>query len=267
MDSRTAPVRGMVLKELRDSTKGEARDSDTAWIANAGEVSFEYVQWHEELHVTQGLDEVMKSITPAGATNIRDKARDTVVSALAYMGDFGQDIAETVVRELNKKHLQFCARHPNFDGKVLLLCHSLGSAIMFDVLSEFWEHRLGAPLASLRLDFSPSACIMLGSPVGALLASRRHEARSVAKQFEDVLMKTKYMNVFHPCDPVAYRLEPLIDPMLGGLDPIELSQYTDSLHAFDDDPAAVSYTHLTLPTKRIVELLVVAASLKKKKHM
>ena len=63
---------------------------------------------------------------------------------------------------------------------VVLLCHSLGSAILFDVepvsiiswlrsiwqvLSGYWEKRLGFPLETLNLGFEPQASVMLGSPV------------------------------------------------------------------------------------------------------
>merc|ERR1712159_187182 len=37
------------------------------------------------------------------------------------------------------------------------------------------------------------------------------------------------MNVFHPCDPVAYRVEPLVHGQLASVEPVELSKYIELL--------------------------------------
>ncbi|XP_053407052.1 phospholipase DDHD2-like isoform X2 [Mercenaria mercenaria] len=67
-----------------------------------------------------------------------------------------------------------------------------------------------------QLKFSPVCCFALGSPVGMFLS-----ARGVETIGEDFKLPTcqKYFNIFHPFDPVAYRLEPLINPAVGNMKP------------------------------------------------
>ncbi|XP_060595144.1 phospholipase DDHD2-like [Ruditapes philippinarum] len=68
-----------------------------------------------------------------------------------------------------------------------------------------------------QLKFNPVCCFALGSPVGMFLS-----ARGVENIGEDFKLPTcqKYFNIFHPFDPVAYRLEPLINPSIGNMKPV-----------------------------------------------
>lgn len=47
---------------------------------------------------------------------------------------FSQTIINTVANSLNKKYSMFLKRNPNFNGRVSLAGHSLGSLILFDLL-------------------------------------------------------------------------------------------------------------------------------------
>ncbi|KAL4231202.1 S23-interacting protein [Mactra antiquata] len=69
----------------------------------------------------------------------------------------------------------------------------------------------------VQLKFNPVCCFALGSPVGLFLSARGVEAIG-----EDFKLPTcqKYFNVFHPFDPVAYRLEPLINPSVSHVKPV-----------------------------------------------
>ncbi|KAL3863613.1 hypothetical protein ACJMK2_005363 [Sinanodonta woodiana] len=60
-----------------------------------------------------------------------------------------------------------------------------------------------------QLLFKPMCFFALGSPVGVFLA-----ARGVEQLGEDFRLPTchKVFNIFHPFDPIAYRIEPLIHP-------------------------------------------------------
>ncbi|XP_052772575.1 phospholipase DDHD2-like isoform X1 [Mya arenaria] len=68
-----------------------------------------------------------------------------------------------------------------------------------------------------QLKFSPVSCFAIGSPMGLILS-----ARGVETIGEDFRLPTcqKYFNVFHPFDPVAYRLEPLINPSVVNVKPV-----------------------------------------------
>jgi len=186
--------------------------------ARRAHVAFEYIRWHENLHYTQGLNSTIDMITPQGAGTVRHKARDTVLGGLAYMGGYAEDITAAVIEQLNLKHALFKASHPNFaqNGGVTLLCHSLGSAIVFDVLAG-----LSATHDRSHLDFSVTNFIAVGSPVGALTACRRLNPGEIAGHVNQIVGPgTRYFNIFHRCDPVAYRVEPLIFGALFETDPI-----------------------------------------------
>merc|ERR1712190_320390 len=89
---------------------------------------------------------------------------------------------------------RFKAHHPNFSGDVIFVGHSLGGVILFELL------RLADALT-----FRPTAFYTLGSPVGIFL----HCSGNVPGANFTLPNGTRYMNIFHPGDPVAYRVEPL----------------------------------------------------------
>ena len=68
-----------------------------------------------------------------------------------------------------------------------------------------------------RLDFSVSNFFMLGSPVAVFLMIRNQRSPLT----DDFYLRgcRRVFNIFHPYDPVAYRIEPCIDPCNTDLDP------------------------------------------------
>ncbi|XP_052266093.1 phospholipase DDHD2-like isoform X2 [Dreissena polymorpha] len=68
-----------------------------------------------------------------------------------------------------------------------------------------------------QLQFSPVCCFALGSPVGLFLSARGLE--TIGEEFRLPTCQ-KYFNIFHPFDPVAYRLEPLINPSVSNIKPV-----------------------------------------------
>ncbi|XP_069140492.1 phospholipase DDHD2-like [Argopecten irradians] len=68
-----------------------------------------------------------------------------------------------------------------------------------------------------QLSFKPSAFIAMGSPIGVFLS-----ARGLDKVGEDFKLPTcsRLFNVFHPFDPVAYRLEPLVTSSAVNIKPV-----------------------------------------------
>ena len=59
-----------------------------------------------------------------------------------------------------------------------------------------------------KLDFQPSAFFALGSPIGMFMAVRG--VGSLGEGFKLPACPT-FLNIFHPYDPVAYRIESLVD--------------------------------------------------------
>ncbi|XP_052099369.1 phospholipase DDHD2-like isoform X2 [Mytilus californianus] len=68
-----------------------------------------------------------------------------------------------------------------------------------------------------QLDFQPNSLFAFGSPIGIFLS-----ARGVQNIGEDFKLPTcpRVFNVFHPFDPVAYRLEPLVNAFTSGVKPV-----------------------------------------------
>uniref|UniRef100_T1JH84 DDHD domain-containing protein n=1 Tax=Strigamia maritima TaxID=126957 RepID=T1JH84_STRMM len=68
----------------------------------------------------------------------------------------------------------------------------------------------GQPFISYpRLDFNPSCFFAVGSPTAMFLTVRG--LHTIGRDFK-LPTCDSYFNIFHPFDPVAYRMEPLVDP-------------------------------------------------------
>jgi hypothetical protein len=69
-----------------------------------------------------------------------------------------------------------------------------------------------------KLSFTPHFLFATGSPIAAVLVQR-------GQSFADYkLSKTKYFNIFNLCDPIAYRIEPLVDKRYAEISPILLKR-------------------------------------------
>lgn len=85
-----------------------------------------------------------------------------------------------------------------------------------------------------HLDFKPQTFFALGSPIGKMSQSDSFishnlifagmfvTVRGLAQLGENFCLPTcpSFFNIFHPYDPVAYRIEALINPELAKLKPV-----------------------------------------------
>nr|XP_036669360.1 uncharacterized protein LOC108014560 isoform X3 [Drosophila suzukii] len=171
-----------------------------------------------------------------------------------------QKIMNTVADELNDVYIKYRMRHPEFNGGVSLAGHSLGSLILFDLLchqeplKESEEENKENPdqlpqkQASLKVQlptsdllpkqvsyamgpegtgqpvitynqliFHPKKFFALGSPIGMFVT-----IRGIDKLGLDFHLPTcpGFYNIFHPFDPVAYRIEALVNPDMSGIRPV-----------------------------------------------
>ncbi|NWU63120.1 DDHD2 Phospholipase, partial [Pterocles burchelli] len=276
-----------------------------------GRVEFLPVNWHSSLHST-GVDVDLERITLPSINRLRHFINDTILDVFFYNSStYCQTIVDTVASEMNRLHRLFLQRNPLFKGGVSIAGHSLGSLILFDLLTnqkpspEEDEHReegsrttssnrgveevqeilkklelseycgvfekekmdrqalflcteenlkeMGIPLGprmkilhyvssememqvcllhgscssrshpvallSLRsagcpanypqLNYKPSIFFAFGSPIGMFLT-----VRGVKRINPNYSLPTckGFFNIFHPFDPVAYRIEPMIVP-------------------------------------------------------
>ena len=216
----------------------------------------------------------LDDITVDGVPGIRNLIGDLALDILLYQSAYREHIAGIVQRECNRIYKLFLERNPTFKGKVSLIGHSLGSAILFDLLSrqkevnpvpsglvrnKRYSQRTNstagqAPATELPLDFEVEDFYCLGSPIGLfqMLKGRRiagrksQDAMPASSPMDPDALRDPFLgpstvdsskgtssdllpitvsspkcqqlfNIFHPADPIAYRLEPLISPAMSTL--------------------------------------------------
>src|SRR5699024_1374486 len=143
---------------------------------------------------------------------MRTFTNDTILDALFYTSPaHSQTILHSVAGELNRLFDLFRARNPHFAGQVALVGHSLGSLILFDLLSSQMPSKSGAATGStsansadqspeaayyqrMQLSFSPVAMFALGSPIPVFLAVRG--IHSLSGDFRLPTCRAFY-NIFH----------------------------------------------------------------------
>ncbi|TVY81510.1 putative phospholipase [Lachnellula suecica] len=220
----------------------------------------------------------LEDITVEGVAFVRSLISDLALDILLYQSAYREQIIN-IVLTVNRIYKLFKERHPDFNGKVSLMGHSLGSAILFDLLCR--QKELSGPRGSkkhrpsnstkgqgkeLDFDFDVEDFYCIGSPIGLfqMLKGRnimgRHQeddalpaespldpnymqdpflAASSSSRFTGEHISgitglpltisspkiAQLYNIFHPSDPIAYRLEPLISPAMSSMKP-QLLPYT-----------------------------------------
>ncbi|CAK9009326.1 unnamed protein product [Durusdinium trenchii] len=164
-------------------------------VASGPKIEVLVSEWWQSVH-SEEMDQQLSSITLPSLSAVRDFANLSLVDGLAFMQERSKVIAATSA-SIERTVARFKECHPQFKGQIFLLGHSLGGVISWDIIKE------------KRLSFTPSALFTLGSPLGVFL----HTASGVqGKPSMDELGKVRFFNIFHPLDPVAYRMEPLLWP-------------------------------------------------------
>ncbi|KAI5462748.1 DDHD domain-containing protein [Mariannaea sp. PMI_226] len=224
----------------------------------------------------------LDDITVEGVAFARSLISDLALDVLLYQSSYRAQICRIVSKECNHIYKLFTERNPEFKGKIHLVGHSLGSAILFDVLcqqrnradgqkswSRFWpshdRNDANHKDLELALDFEVEDFFCLGSPIGLFqmlkgrtIAARQplqkdipddpfdtesiddaYKVATTAPVVEDAQISPitglpssvsspkvgQLYNIFHPSDPISYRLEPLISSSMSSLKP-QLLPYT-----------------------------------------
>ncbi|CAO3572345.1 unnamed protein product [Mortierella alpina] len=74
-----------------------------------------------------------------------------------------------------------------------------------------------------KLKFRPDYLFTVGSPVGAVMVMRNLDWETFHPP-DDIV----HHNLFHPFDPLGYRIEPLIDPVFAGIPAVTVTSYSSS---------------------------------------
>ncbi|KAF4636995.1 hypothetical protein G7Y89_g1091 [Cudoniella acicularis] len=225
----------------------------------------------------------LEDITIEGVPFVRSLITDLALDILLYQSAYREHIVVSVLGEANRIYNLYRERHPDFKGKVSLMGHSLGSAILFDLLCRQKETRKCSPSHQKRnrhrssgaanpqsghldFEFDVEDFYCIGSPIGLfqMLKGRnilaRHDRDAIPAEspldpehLQDPFLGaastssfangdnlstvtglpltvsspkvSQLYNIFHPSDPIAYRLEPLISPAMSSMKP-QLLPYT-----------------------------------------
>jgi len=131
------------LEEVVDGFRDLASDLSEKHFAGAhlasraNRVEFLPVHWHDKLHGEDaGTDARIQPLTLRSIPKLRSFVNDTLLDVLFYTSPlYCQTILDTVCGEINKIYKLFTTRNPGFKGDCSVIGHSLGSLILFDLLS------------------------------------------------------------------------------------------------------------------------------------
>ncbi len=110
----------------------------------SGRVEFIPISWYHDLHgESTGIDDRLKPITLPSIPKLRQYSNSTILDVLFYTSPiYCQRIISKVGNELNRLSKLFLDRNPDFKGKISLIGHSLGSVIIFDLLTHQIEKKV-----------------------------------------------------------------------------------------------------------------------------
>mmetsp|Transcript_24199 Transcript_24199/g.53683 ORF Transcript_24199/g.53683 Transcript_24199/m.53683 type:complete len:726 (+) Transcript_24199:101-2278(+) len=170
-------------------------------------VHVEMVDWKSVLSATQGA--IFDRIMPEKAGSTRRTLNSTLSDILFYKTAYYRSkIYDIVVNRMNTRLAELQA-HPSgrfSEARVSLIGHSLGSVIAYDVLSGL-RGSIEVGIESPELAFEVDNFFLWGSPLAALASIADIEHQSGKFLLPE---KVSTYNMFHPQDPVAFRLEPLV---------------------------------------------------------
>uniref|UniRef100_A0A4W4GH15 DDHD domain-containing protein n=1 Tax=Electrophorus electricus TaxID=8005 RepID=A0A4W4GH15_ELEEL len=208
--------RSVSLKLLRSHFK-KAQDEHVI-----SRVEFLPVHWHTALHGdATGVDRRIKKITLPSTGRLRHFTNETLLDVLFYNSPtYCQTIMDTVAFEINRLYALFMQRNPDFRGGVSVAGHSLGSLILFDLLSEglsLATTKEGKEKTDKTADLS-SVLEQLG--LSEYISTFEQEKIDVESLLMCTVDDLKEMGIpLGPrkklakfLDPVAYRIEPMILP-------------------------------------------------------
>lgn len=115
-----------------------------------GRVEFLPVNWHSTLHAdATGVDNDIQRITLPSICRLRQFTNETLLDLFFYNSPtYCQTIVNTVCGEMNRIYRLFLERNPTFKGRISVTGHSLGSLILFDLLTNQVDPTGNTPLKS-----------------------------------------------------------------------------------------------------------------------
>jgi hypothetical protein len=223
-------------QKSKDHTNTTTTDADNSGVQVLPIIWRHKVDFKADTYLSDKLPS-LEDLTVNEIKPIRSLVGSVLLDVLLYYEPYYlKQILGEVTNQANSIYREFKSRNPDFDGKVSIVGHSLGSVIGFDLLSSQYPDVGGTlheeSIKPLQFEFPVENYFALGSPIGVFnllrrkSISARDDLESNQDKFPaDFVSQPKcesFYNVFHPCDPVSYKVEPLISPSLRNLKPASL---------------------------------------------
>ncbi|KAG8435801.1 hypothetical protein GDO86_013661 [Hymenochirus boettgeri] len=157
----------------------QAHFKKTLEEGKARRVEFLPVHWHSALHGdATGVDRRIKKITLPSTGRLRHFTNETLLDILFYNSPtYCQTIVDKVNMEMNRLFALFMSRNPEFSGRISVAGHSLGSLILFDILSNQTD-----PTAPPLVPIAPSE---VNGPVKSNITDEKPTPPGAAEQSTD----------------------------------------------------------------------------------
>ncbi|KAG2374308.1 hypothetical protein C9374_010878 [Naegleria lovaniensis] len=163
----------------------------------------------------------------SGVQLLRTIANESMIDVLMYNSEkIKKQMQSVAIKQIN----EILDEMKGLPVKTIsIVGHSLGSVLAFDIL---YQHQLSE---NTLLKRTPTHCFLLGSPLGLFLTMdiqtnhRELEAFHFVNPIsgkKQLLRDLPVYHLYHPYDPVAYRLDPHLDPKFAKFDPLSLDFFS-----------------------------------------
>lgn len=155
--------------------------SDSSPTTDSGErVEFFPIEWRTNLKLDEGI---IDSITPENLNSLRKMLNATTMDVLYYASPlYREEIIQTIREKLNLVYRQYTDRNPSFEasgGKVSIIAHSLGSVIMYDMLTLWNSYLLEKDKSNADKNVASESSFSWWSKLGVVRNSISPEAKKV----------------------------------------------------------------------------------------
>lgn len=191
-------------------------------------VLFLPLEWHTSASITwQNQLQHALPQPPSERPSVRDAVADTMGDMLLMGSEiWRQAIAKHVTEQINLQIANVKRNRPRWSGRLSFLVHSIGALILTEMLTM----RL---LSHIEID-----SVVFGGCVIPMYAALAPDAKiNPVDTIRNERPTLRFVNVFHPLDPVAYRLEPMImggDTKAVRVKPIRIGFWEDAGGFWED---------------------------------
>lgn len=142
-----------------------------------------------------------RSTSPGAPTSVRDAVAETTGDVLLMASPFWRKaIAKHIATQIRSQIAAVRRNRPVFSGRVSLLAHSIAGMLAVELIHRDF-------LAQVQLD----SVVLAGCPIVAYSALAPDGGHQIAlATIREQRNRIRFINVYHPLDPVAYRIEPFV---------------------------------------------------------